>query len=434
MRIWYICGYNVHLEPIVNLNMEDIFITEIIINEVRNIKDFHIPICEDKKCNLIITGKNGSGKTSLLRELKTTLNGIGIGSLTNYDSYLREIDGLKKAKQEILSHKTLNSIKLQNIEDNIILYEAQLKVWGKLKVVFDSVHLIQKKIQIGNFILAFFEARRDNSLKTPTGINKVNMKPMYGIDERAGKEFIQYIVNLKADRSFAKDDNDVETVSKTDDWFKDFELHLAQLFDNDQIRLQFDRKTYNFNIVEGDKEPYNLNQLSDGYSAILSIVTELIMRMEEHKTKSYDVQGIVLVDEIETHLHIDLQKKVLPFLTAFFPKIQFIVTTHSPFVLSSIENAVICDLEKKIVTSDLSGYSYDTIVESYFHADKYSAILKNKIAIYERLKAKNTLTEEEQDILLEIKMYLNEIPKFISDELAVKIQEIKLKELTKKRK
>jgi hypothetical protein len=158
------------------------------------------------------------------------------------------------------------------------------------------------------------------------------------------------------------------------------------------------------------------------------------MRMEEHKTKSYDVQGIVLVDEIETHLHIDLQKKVLPFLTAFFPKIQFIVTTHSPFVLSSIENAVICDLEKKIVTTDLTGYSYDTIVESYFDADKYSATLKNKIAIYEQLKAKNTLTEEEQDILLKIKIYLNEIPKFISDELAVKIQEIKLKELTKKRK
>ena len=79
------------------------------------------------------------------------------------------------------------------------------------------------------------------------------------------------------------------------------------------------------------------------------------MRMEEHKTKSYDVQGIVLIDEIETHLHIDLQKKILRFLTSFFPKIQFIVTTHSPFVISSIENAVVCDLEKKIVFDKLSG-------------------------------------------------------------------------------
>lgn len=41
---------------------------------------------------------------------------------------------------------------------------------------------------------------------------------------------------------------------------------------------------------------------------------------------------LFLVDEIETHLHVDLQKKVLPFLISFFPKIQFIVTTHSPFV------------------------------------------------------------------------------------------------------
>src|SRR5204863_6103106 len=139
------------------------------------------------------------------------------------------------------------------------------------------------------------------------------------LDESAGTEFIQYMVNLKADKSFAKDDNDTETVVKIDNWFKDFKANLFQLFDNDKMELQFDRKEYNFNIIEDLKEPYNLNQLSDGYSAILSIVTELIMRMEEHKAKSYDVQGVVLVDEIETHLHIELQKKILPFLTSFFP-------------------------------------------------------------------------------------------------------------------
>ena len=59
--------------------------------------------------------------------------------------------------------------------------------------------------------------------------------------------------------------------------------------------------------------------------------------MEKRHSRIYDVQGIALVDEIETHLHIDLQKKILPFLTNFFPKIQFIVTTHSPFVFKFSE-------------------------------------------------------------------------------------------------
>ena len=56
---------------------------------------------------------------------------------------------------------------------------------------------------------------------------------------------------------------------------------------------------------------------------------------------------LLLIDEIETHLHLELQKKILSFLTTLFPNIQFIVSTHSPFILNSLENAVIYDLEKK---------------------------------------------------------------------------------------
>lgn len=412
--------------------MEEIFIREITINSVRNINDFRIQLSDDKKKNLIITGKNGSGKTSLLKELKQYLTNTTNGYLEHYDNQLQALEQTTNYKTQLLANPNTKEQDLQNIENQIRNFENWFKQFGGTKILFNSPLIIFNKFKAGDFIVAFFEAKRNTALKVPTGINKINIKPVYQIDENAGTEFIQYIVNLKADRSFAKDDNDTETVRKVDKWFADFEENLFRLFDNHKIKLQFDRKKYNFNLIEDSKEPYNLNQLSDGYSAILSIVTELIMRMEEHKAKSYDVQGIVLIDEIETHLHIDLQKKVLPFLTSFFPKIQFIVTTHSPFVLSSIDNAVICDLEKKIVTTDLTGYSYDTIIESYFESDKYSTELKNKIDEYERLKGKDNLMAEEKEKLLQLKIYLNEIPKFISDELAVKLQQIKLKELKKK--
>lgn len=56
--------------------------------------------------------------------------------------------------------------------------------------------------------------------------------------------------------------------------------------------------------------------------------------------------GIVLVDEIETHLHLELQKKILDLLTTVFPNIQFVVSTHSPFILNSLENTVVYDLEE----------------------------------------------------------------------------------------
>lgn len=48
--------------------------------------------------------------------------------------------------------------------------------------------------------------------------------------------------------------------------------------------------------------------MSDGYSAVLSIITELILRMEVHNMGTYDLQGVVLIDELETHLHVDTKK------------------------------------------------------------------------------------------------------------------------------
>ncbi len=121
-----------------------------------------------------------------------------------------------------------------------------------------------------------------------------------------------------------------------------------------------------FNIP--GREPFRLvdNQLSDGFSSVLQLVSELLLRMEAVTAGSYEVSGIVLIDEIETHLHIKLQKAILPFLTDFFPNIQFIVTTHSPFVLTSLNDAVVFDLESKSRWENMAPMSASTVVEEYF--------------------------------------------------------------------
>ena len=66
----------------------------------------------------------------------------------------------------------------------------------------------------------------------------------------------------------------------------------------------------------------------------------------------FDMEGVVLVDEIETHLHLELQKKILPILTTLFPNIQFIITTHAPFILSSLDNTVIYDLQSRTLVEN----------------------------------------------------------------------------------
>lgn len=87
--------------------------------------------------------------------------------------------------------------------------------------------------------------------------------------------------------------------------------------------------------------------------------------------------GIIFIDEIETHLHLELQRRILELLTAIFPNIQFIVSTHSPFVLNSLENIVIYDLEERILIKDgLVDIHYQEIVEGYFKTSELSDLLQ----------------------------------------------------------
>lgn len=372
--------------------MSENFITDIHIRKSRNIENFDVPLSKDERKHLILTGKNGSGKTSLLLDMKeyfdkSITNSHGVNPV--YSTYKRNSSGI-----------------VEVLVNNINLYDAKLKK--------------------GIFILAFFDAKRLSKISIPQGIKKVDLQKKYNTDPILNQHFLQYIVNMKADRSFARDDEDMEAVQKIDQWFDTFQERLRDIFDNDNLELRFDRKNYTFNFVEEGKEPYGFNTLSDGYSAILSIATELIMRMEAHGRKSYDMEGIVLIDEIESHLHVELQKKIMPFLTGFFPKIQFIVSTHSPFVISSLSNAIIYDLEKGIVASDLSGYSYEALVESYFEVDKYSARAKEQIKEYEELMLKDELSFEERDRLEELEDYFGHLPRFLSKELFIKVDQIKL--------
>lgn len=202
---------------------------------------------------------------------------------------------------------------------------------------------------------------------------------------------------------------------------------MKSILNSPEATLKYEVEAKIFKIIEPGKIPYSLNELSDGYGAVVDVISEIIMRMPMFGLTGFDAQGIVLIDEIETHLHIDLQKEILHFLTQLFPRIQFIVTTHSPFVLSSVKNAVICDLEKRIVTEDLSAYSSELIVESYFDQDKYSEILKEQITEFEHLMGLENPTLEQEDRMLELERYLESAPKYLSNELASKLYEIQLK-------
>ena len=145
------------------------------------------------------------------------------------------------------------------------------------------------------------------------------------------------------------------------------------------------------------------------------------------RATTFDMPGIALVDEVENHLHLSLQKRVLPILTGLFPNIQFIVTTHSPFVLSSLDSAVVYDLESKtLVSGGLAGNTYESIVEGYFNVDALSKELREGFDRYQTLATKECLSDDEFLDARELEFYLNEIPDYLELGLTTEYQRLKL--------
>lgn len=340
--------------------MEDIFIKSIEIKKVRHLKNLTILLDEHKRKHLILTGRNGSGKTSVLLEIKNWLQQNLKGGGLTIDNDLKVIELWEKEKREAETHLLTvidekEKIALQNKihqKENIIAgtlkrLEPFLNAPINIKLNIGSSAIIASQYKENKFLLTYFDVKRLSDFSKSLGPRKIEFKQQYNFDEKVNLNFIQYLVNLRYDRLDARESNELDTVQKVDNWFANFEKSLKDIFEDDALQLVFDRRNYNFNLVLSDRETFDFNTLSSGYSAIIHILTELIMRMEHSQCAAYDMQGIVLIDEIETHLHIELQKKVLPFLTNFFPNIQFIVTTHSPFVLNSVEDAIVFDLEKQ---------------------------------------------------------------------------------------
>lgn len=172
------------------------------------------------------------------------------------------------------------------------------------------------------------------------------------------------------------------------------------------------------------REPFDFNTLSSGYAAVLDIVVDLILRMERQLNRSFDfyVSEIVLIDEIETHLHLELQKNIMKLLTTVFPNIQFIVSSHSPFILNSLDDVVIYDLEKKLlVEQGLSDVPYSGIVEGYFNADELSDELREKFDAYKALANKPQLDADDYEQIADLEMYLDEIPDYLALNSLLKI-------------
>lgn len=141
--------------------------------------------------------------------------------------------------------------------------------------------------------------------------------------------------------------------------------------------------------IDGQKR--ELSHLSTGFASILKIIQAIVSGYGyfTNETQLQNVRGIVLIDEIESHLHISWQAHIIPLLKRLFPNTIFYITTHSSIVLSQLEEGEAYRLER-----DADGVVRTRLIQSPNKAAIVD-LLEDAFGIdINRLKLENTFSQE----------------------------------------
>lgn len=405
--------------------------------------------------NLILTGKNGCGKTQLLESIYQAIRRAPAyckkkvsmeerykakedATLRSVNSYQQQIKKLNQEISELEYEKHLQAdvnLKQANIRKHdekqkaVKQYTAQIETLKASDIEFKNEITTETKkiciheekvgdVSIKNTILSysedtsipnlmlFFNAFRKSSFQdvksiTSVEIERKNIKQKASgishstLESNAGSQIEKFLANWEVQSALRERQKDFSVTEELNNWKFKFENQLKVLLDNDSTTLKFSDKTLNYVISQKGKLDFSFRDLSAGYSSILKVFTELLMNAEVSDQTPESITGFVVIDEVDAHLHPSLQRKVLPFFSQLFPKIQFIVSTHSPFVISSEEDTVVYDLSTTTLTDeDLRKFGNDIILESIFDVPNYSLYIEKILNNLDQPEfIKNHLTE-----------------------------------------
>jgi hypothetical protein len=356
------------------------YIKKLVIENIRSITRFEMNFPKPAGWHVLI-GDNGSGKSSVVRAIAAAL--IGPEQITVvaplWNEWLREGSDSGKIELEILP-----DLKLDNILNDVSLPSKTI------------VNLFALKRNKGDYISLNTNAgnNENNPLNYNWGKNDGWFSVAYGPyrrltggEEKRNKIYYAYPKAASHLSAFG------EEVALTEalDWLKELDRMRLKLKEINQSNLLqepngvfrtesewiFDffklfinksgllphNETFDSINIDGDVifrdsngNSIKVTQLSDGYRSVLSLMFDLIRQLVKTysakkvfenliKGKKSDITiplpGVVLIDEIDTHLHPSWQTRIGQWFTKYFPKMQFIVTTHSPLICRACEKGTI---------------------------------------------------------------------------------------------
>lgn len=174
--------------------------------------------------------------------------------------------------------------------------------------------------------------RNKHTFSKVTALEKAVEKEL---DFRTFFEWYRNQEDIENELKVEKNDNSYE-----DRFLKSVRKAVEAMLGEEYSDLKVKRNPLCLKVKKGNKE-INVAQLSDGEKCTIALFGDLARRMalaNPNKDNPLDGEGIVLIDEIELHLHPLWQRRILNVLKKVFPNIQFIVSTHSPQVLGEADD------------------------------------------------------------------------------------------------
>lgn len=348
--------------------------------------DFDIRLEENQQVYCFI-GKNGIGKTQLLENMAKSL--ISTHSMFKPKSEQLKYGGMffQKNIYEKLKHivlklpfdTELNNIKIKDKNRKLRYFET----FENINCNYNNSFICDKPlIFIGAKNRGFTKNLDTNNVKILSDeqgrfVESFSRTLKYIQGEGLEQEEVAdwFVSRLIIDSKFVtKSQNkkqEAVTVLKLLDRLEP-ELNLVTEDENGEplLKLMFSEGKLLINDIPLDK-------LSTGHISVIKIFQEIVAGYSgwTNEENLNEVDGIVFIDEIEPHLHISWQTKIIKVLRDFFPKTTFYISTHSPLVLAGLKSGEGYELvrEGDVVKSkpinNIENYFLNDIVEKFFDVD-----------------------------------------------------------------
>jgi len=419
-----------------SVKVDTIKLSELTIKNFRGFRDISVKFPAD---SAILVGINGSGKSSILDCIAIFLSHF-ILKLTKNTSKLKADFELTDDDINIHSKEgTELSFSLFTDKHNIVKWDIRKmnapsepsEEDMELNRYIESVHniLINSEPDLNFPVLAYYQTNRiilasgtaseskDYRHDSPqfTAYHNAFSKNMTNFSDFL--EWFRYEEDLEnekkiREKNFNAVTRNLENVRKAVETFLDG--FPSDNFSDLQVKREAGRQDYAFKplkesslLITKNNDKLDIEQLSSGEQVLLVMIADIARRLTIANPRLEDAlqgSGIVLIDEIELHMHPQWQREIIPCLRKTFPNIQFIVTTHSPHVLSSVDKENIIILEDFQVvkeTPHTKGRDTNSILFEIQGVEKRPLEYKNKINELYRL-LDNSNIEKAREMLNEL--------------------------------